>query len=362
MSNQLVSGGTITQGTTLYGPFANQLVTGGQKQESAQACIVDLVPPTFGGINFLGRGLLGQMQLMWSSATDVSQPISYEIYVQANTSTNLFNTTNIALVTRSLAADVFALASGALLQAGVQYFVGVRAVDAVGNRDTNLVSMSQISVGIAAVTVATIEGIFAINELNQLIGSFWANDTLGTIDNPARLGTASYVIYDKNGNLVPGMSESGIMADGEGFFEITPVASVLNQEHNFYAAKVTITVDDIPVTYTLPVAYSPSLPIYEARAVFSINPLNQLEGTIWVVRDGQKLAANLGTAAFTIYDKDRNPVGISQSGLTANAQGYFKTNPVSAAVLASLTHYTVSLEVTATGELRTGDVGLTIAE
>ena len=362
MSNQLTIG-PIVQGTSLYGPRPNQLVTGGTLQPTSQACISDFTPPTFSGITFLGRDSLGQFTVSWSSAVDATLPIRYEVYIQALTSFNLFDVANIALITPQLSCDLFALADSTLLQSGVLYHVGVRAVDAVGNRDNNTTSMSQISVGIAGITFATVSGIFAIDENNNLIGSFWASDSLGTIENPLRLGAGSYVLYDKNGNLVPGMSQTGITPDSEGFYEIAPIPSILDLEHNFYAAKTTVVVDGIPVTYTLPVTYGlSSLPIYEPRAVFSINPLNQLEGTIWVTRNGERLTSAIGTAAFTIYDKDRNPVGISQSGLTANGNGYYKTTAVSAATLAALTHYTVSIQVTANGELRSGAVGLTIAE
>ena len=361
MPNQLING-TVNQGTTLGAIVANQLVTGGAKQESAQACIVDLTPPTFSGISYLGLGVLGQLQLQWAAATDATAPIRYEVYVQAGSVSGLFNTTNIALVTEALNADVFSVASGQLIQAATQYFVGVRAIDGVGNRDTNLVSLSQISPGITGANLATISGIFSINETNQLIGSFWVTDSIGVISNPLRLGTASYVIYDKNGNLVPGMAESGISPDAQGFFEIAPVASILDLEYNLYAVKATITVDAVPIVYNLPITIAPDVPEYEPRAVFSINPLNQLEGTLWVTKSGERMTANIGTASFTIYDKDNNAVGISQSGLTANGNGFYKTNSVSAASLSGLTHYTVTLSITANGQARLGSVGLTIAE
>jgi hypothetical protein len=249
-----------------------------------------------------------------------------------------------------------------LLVPGTNYFVGVRAVDAVGNRDANLISLSQISPGITGANIATITGMFAVDDTGDLIGSFWAADSLGTITNPLRLGTASYVIYDNEGNAIPGLSESGILPDAEGFFEITPVPSVLDFEHSFYAAKVTITIDSVPITYTLPVMQQPSLPHYETRAVFSINPINQLQGTLWVVNDSGRVTDQLQTATYRIRDKNGALVGISQSGILPDAQGFYIINPVSASILTSLTHYTVEIEITAHGSLRVGCVGLSIAE
>jgi hypothetical protein len=362
MSNQLVSGGTIVQGTTLGLDFVNQLVTGGTKQRSSQACIIDLTPPTFAGIDFLTRGPLGQLRVSWLTATDATNPIRYEIYVKPNDSLNLFSTSNIAFITSQLNAEIFTLGNGTLLQTGVRYYVGVRAVDAIGNRDNNTISLNQTSPGITGATNAQINGVFAVNTNNNLIATFWVNDNDGIITNPARLGPATYVIYDNNGNLVPGMTQSGIIADSEGFFEINPVPSLLDLDNTFYTVKVSIPVDGMQIIYNLPITYPEAGPEYEPRAVFSINAANQLQATIWVTKSGEQLNANLGTASFTIYDKDGNTVGISQSGLTADVNGLYKSNPVSAIMLTDLTHYTALFTVVADSVIRKGAVGITIAE
>lgn len=362
MSNQLVAG-PIVQGTSFYGPRPNQLVTGGTLQGSAQACVVDLIPPVFAGVTSVTLGTLGQIRAQWSTATDVSNPINYEVYVQANSSFGLFNVVNIAYVTTQLQMNIFADSYGNLLQNAVQYYIGVRAVDAVGNRDTNLVSLMQISPGITGAISASISGIFNINDLNQLIASFWVTDSQGVVDSPARLGTASYVIYDRNGNLVPGMAQSGIVADAEGFFEITPVLSVLDLDNNFYAAKVTIAVDGVPLVYNLPVVHSAVGHQYEPRAIFSINASNQLQGTLWCSKDGELMGnGTLGSASFTIYDKDNNTIGITESGITADVNGYYKITPVSASSILDLTHYVVKITILAAGENRIGTVGITLGE
>jgi hypothetical protein len=362
MSNLLFAGGAIVQGTTLGAIFGNQIVTGGAFQPSSQACIVDLTPPTFGGITFLTRGALGQLRASWASAIDLSNPIRYEVYVQEAPASNLFNVANIALVTTNLQADIFFLADGTLLQSGRNYFVGVRAVDAIGNRDNNTVSFSQTTPGITGATNATISGVFAVNTSNQLIASFWVTDNDGVISNPARLGLASYVIYDQNGNLVPSMSQNNIVADSEGFYEINPVISVLDLDNTYYTVKVTILVDGIAIVYNLPITYAEAGPQYEPRAVFSINAANQLQATLWVTKNGEQLNSNLGTASFSIYDKDGILVGISQTGLVANGDGLYKSTPVSAASLTDLTHYTALFSVTADSVVRKGAVGITIAE
>lgn len=363
MSNLLFTGGPVVQGTTLGGIFGNQLVIGGVYQPSSQACIVDLIPPVFTGVSSVTLGSLGQIRAQWAAATDTSNPINYEVYVQASTAVSLFSPVNIAYVTTQLQINIFADSFGNLLQNAVQYYVGVRAVDAVGNRDTNLISLAQISPGITGAVNASISGIFNIDDLNQLIATFWVTDSQGVVNNPARLGTASYVLYDRFGNLVPGMSQSGIVADAQGFFEITPVASVLDLDNNFYAAKVTIPVDGVSVVYNLPIVHNAVGHQYEPRAVFSINASNQLQATIWCTKDGELMGnGTLGTASYTIYDKNGNTIGVTESGISADANGYFEITPVNAAAILDLTHYVVMITVMAAGENRVGTVGITLGE
>jgi hypothetical protein len=362
MANLLFAGGTVVQGTTLGTAFKNQLVTGGAIQSSSQACILDLIPPTFSGINSLSIGSLGQLQLSWSAATDISNPISYEIYVKASTSVDLFNTNNISIVTTQLQTNVFSLANGSLLQPAINYYVGVRAVDAVGNRDNNIVFLSQISPGITGAFNSVISGIFNIDDQNKLISTFWVTDSEGVVTSPVRLGTASYVIYDKNGNLVPSMAESGIIVDSEGFFEITPVTSVLDLDNNFYAAKVTILIDGMSVSYNLPVVHPAVGHQYEPRAVFSINAANQLQGTLWIAKDSELYVDAIGVASYTIYDKDGNSIGITESGITPDVNGFYQISPVSASAILDLTHYIVKISILAAGENRIGTVGITLGE
>ena len=362
MSNLLFAGGSVVQGTTLGTAFGNQLVTGGAIQPTSQACIIDLIPPVFSGISSLSIGSLGQLQATWSAATDLSAPIRYEVYVQASSSAGLFNTANIALVTTQLQASIFALADSSLLQPAGNYYVGVRAIDAVGNRDNNVLFFNQTTPGITGAFNAVISGIFNIDDQNRLISTFWVTDSEGVITSSSRLGTASYVIYDKNGNLVPSMAESGINVDAQGFFEITPVASVLDLDNNFYAAKVTIIVDGLSLSYNLPVVHASVGHQYEPRAIFSINASNELQGTFWITKDNELYVDALGTASYVIYDKSGNSIGITQSGISANGNGYFIINPVSASAILDLTHYVVKITILAAGENRIGTVGITLGE
>jgi|694.fasta_scaffold19121_10 hypothetical protein len=361
MGNQFTQG-PIVQGTTLGLLQPNQLISGGSYQPSSQACIVDLTPPVFSGINLLVRGLIGQLRASWSAGTDATPPISYEVYCKPFTASGLFNVANICGITSQNNFNIFALADGTLLQPGVEYFVGVRAIDAVGNRDTNLVSLSQSSPGIAGVTSGQIGGVFAVNEQNQLIASFWAVDNEGVINNPARLGFASYVIYDEQSSLVPGMAESGIAANAQGFFEIAPVASVLDLNNTYYTVMVTIEIDGVDITYNLPITYPEAGPQYDTRAVFSINASNELQGSLWVTKENQKVVSNLGLASYSIRNKSGALIGISQSNIAADANGVFQITPVNASAIVDFNHYTVDISIVADGLSRSGVVGLVVGE
>lgn len=114
----------------------------------SKACLVDLTPPTFAGITGLAAQQNGSLTASWAAASDSSPPLDYEVYIQEATSVGLFNLSNLTMITRNLQASVFQLPSTALLQAGITYYVGVRAVDAVGNRDNNIVSLSAVSFGV----------------------------------------------------------------------------------------------------------------------------------------------------------------------------------------------------------------------
>jgi hypothetical protein len=105
-----------------------------------------------------------------------------------------------------------------------------------------------------------------------------------------------------------------------------------------------------------------SEPVYECRAVFSISASNQLEGSFWVVKNGQHLNSNLGTAEYLIRDALGATVGIVESGIVADANGLYRATPVGAEAIRDLTHYTVELKISAEGEERTGIVGITLGE
>ena len=133
-------------------------------QRLANAAITDITPPTFAGLDTLSARPNGSLRLTWTAASDLTAPIRYEVYIQASTNVGLFNVANIAYVTNALTLDAFQLADASLLTKGVTYHVGVRAVDAVGNRETNVVSDSQVSAGVLDDDLAAIAASLAATQ------------------------------------------------------------------------------------------------------------------------------------------------------------------------------------------------------
>jgi len=447
--------------------MSNILISDSFYQGTSSACIVDLNPPTFSGINFLDVESRGQIRAGWSAATDPTPPIRYEVYIKASTATGLFSTTNIIAITPNLQYDIFSLPDGSFLQNGVTYYVGVRAIDGVNNRDNNIISLNVISTGIlTAIDVYQTQGAFSIDSSNQFRGTLWADKNNSLAIAPgAVLGTASYQVYNKAGTAIVGMSGSGFSANAQGQYIITPVSSLLTENLDHYLVSVTISVDgeartnyvkieetkptyeingisyrdntntvtgsfwvskdekivtsnlgvgayqlysasgsvisglsqsgitaDVNGVYSItPFAlpgpidpragYSVLLTIivdgqtrtdfitiqpqsedFTVKAQFSINALNQLLGTFWALKAGEVAQpAILGTASYQIYDKDGVAVsGLTESGLTADSNGLFKITPVSAVLLTDLTHYTAKITMTVGGGTRVGNKGFTL--
>lgn len=433
---------------------------------TSQACIVDLVPPVFGGINFLDVESRGQIRAGWGVASDANNPIRYEVYIQAVTASGLFNTANITGITDKLQLDIFTLPDGSFLQNGQTYYVGVRAVDALGNRDANTISQSVISTGVlTSIDTYQVEASWSVGNNNLFKVALWANKNGNLAISPsAVLGTASFQVYDRLGNPVVGMSGTGVSANAQGLFSFPEVANLTDLLNNSYTIRASIVVDgearvnfievkgyekqyqldgvaDVSPTgeiigsfwisrngqlvtsnlgagafevynssgVLLPLSESgiisngngvfvispltPPAPldatqayivrlrvevdgveveqkiilgnepaVYDVKTVFSINALNQLQATIWATENNQVLTGPiLGTASYELYDRLGNLVaGISESGITANANGQYITTPVSAALLTDLTHYTAKVTITVAGVDRVANKGFTL--
>ena len=101
--------------------------------------------------------------------------------------------------------------------------------------------------------------------------------------------------------------------------------------------------------------------IYKIIGSFAISANNQLIGAIWITKNGQKILTGLGSASFEFFDQLGVSTGISQSGITANANSDFIINPQSSTAILDLSHYTVKLQVFADNLIREGQVGVPVA-
>lgn len=103
-------------------------------------------------------------------------------------------------------------------------------------------------------------------------------------------------------------------------------------------------------------------PVYEARGIFSINAANQLQGTLWVVKNGQVMTTLIGDASYQIFDKDGTSIAISESGIAADVNGQYIITPVIATLITDLTHYVVKVTIEADTEDRINYLGITLGE
>lgn len=309
----------------------NILIDNNFYQGTSSACIVDLTPPTFSGITFLDVESRGQIRSGWAAATDATAPIRYEVYIKASTATGLFSTSNIIAVTPNLQYDIFTLPDGSFLVNGTTYYVGIRAIDGVNNRDSNTVSMNVISTGVlTAIDVYKCDATFSINASNNFYLTMWANknDSLA-ISPSAVLGTASYQVYDKAGSAIVGMSGSGITANAQGLFIASPVANLIDpdRKNDHYDIKVTIMVDGENRTNF--VGIGDEVQHFSLNGVSSLSSTNDLVGSFWIEENGKIVTTGLGTGSYQAYSVDGVLVpGISETGIVADVNGFYVVTPI----------------------------------
>lgn len=343
--------------------MANIFISDNFYQGTSDACIVDLTPPTFSGITFLDVESRGQIRAGWSAATDPTPPIRYEVYIKASTATGLFNTTNIISVTPNLQYDIFTLPDGSFLQNGTTYYVGVRAIDGVNNRDSNLVSMSVISTGVlTAIDMYETFASWSVDTSNQFRITMWANknDSLAKSPNGV-LGTASYQVYDKAGNAIVGMSGSSISANSEGLYVATAVSNLLVEASEHYQIKVSIIVDSEARTNMIPLVEEKAR--YNLGGLFYVNVENNFDGNFWVSKDEVIKTTGLGTGSFQVYDETGSPVvGMSGSGITADGNGIYKITALASLLQEDFPGFSVKVTVVVDGVTRSQIISHTVEQ
>lgn len=91
--------------------------------------------------------------------------------------------------------------------------------------------------------------------------------------------------------------------------------------------------------------------IYEPRAGMSLDETSELYGTFWLCKNGVILKSGLGDAEFRVFDRDGNLVGwLAESGLTADAEGYYHITPVSAQALTAFRHFVFEVTISYQGQ------------
>lgn len=102
---------------------------------------------------------------------------------------------------------------------------------------------------------------------------------------------------------------------------------------------------------------------YQLCVTADINASNMLEATFWVNVNGNRADTNLSTALYRMRDKAGNLVsGLTQSGIVADVNGYFRITAVSAALIYDLSHYLFEVELSIDDQPVTASVGLVIGE
>ena len=129
-------------------------------QASTGTSISDTTAPTFAGITSLLANPNGSLKASWTAGTDTSE-VRYEIYINT-TSAGLFSLSNRAAITVNTTIDIFNLANNSLL-INTTYYVGVRAIDMYGNRETNIAILNKISLGVVDADIITILNSIKVN-------------------------------------------------------------------------------------------------------------------------------------------------------------------------------------------------------
>lgn len=331
----------------------SQYFGGAFDHRAGTASITDTTAPTFAGINFLDVESRGQIRAGWAVATDATAPIRYEVYIKEATATGLFNVVNIVAVTPNIQYDIFTMPDGSFLQNGTTYYVGVRAIDGVSNRDSNTVSLSVISTGVlTAIDTYEAQASWSVDTSNQFRITMWANKN-GNLAGGTNgvLGTASYQVFNKAGTAVSGMSGSSISANADKLFVATAVANGLVEDSDHYEIRATVIVDGEARTNVIPLIENKSQ--YKIDGLFFVNVNDDFDGTFWISKNEIIKTTGLGTASYQVYDHDGAAVvGMSQSGISADGNGIFKITHVASGLEEDYPGFSVKVSITVDGVVR----------
>jgi len=118
--------------------------------KSPSACQLDSTPPTFSGVQSLTPNADGTITVNWNTATDLSSPIYYEVFIALGSvpASNLFALNPTRIIRGAITTRVGLLHDQATyLLNGQIYTIGVRARDGVGNLNTNTSILTTTAIG-----------------------------------------------------------------------------------------------------------------------------------------------------------------------------------------------------------------------
>jgi len=116
--------------------------------DTPQACLVDLLPPTFAGVSSLTANADGSITSAWAAASDPSVPITYEVYIlPGSVSAATLFAASPSDKTVGLSRRSYLDSNGDPLLKDQLYTFGVRCRDAVGNLNTNTATLSETAIG-----------------------------------------------------------------------------------------------------------------------------------------------------------------------------------------------------------------------
>lgn len=125
-------------------------------QKLPSACVLDITAPTFAGVASVTPQANGSLLVSWLVASDIALPLTYELYcLPGSVSAGVLFASSPALASQNLSEYLFRDSAQTLLAAGT-YTVGVRVRDAVGNLDSNIVTLSGVSTGVLTDSLAAI--------------------------------------------------------------------------------------------------------------------------------------------------------------------------------------------------------------
>jgi hypothetical protein len=212
----------------------------------------DQDPPTFGGITSAADAATdGQVTLGWTAASDISPPITYNVYVSITSGNQAFGAAPYATTTNGTGTTVSGLTNGQ-----IYYFV-VRAEDNYSNEESNVVELSAtptesvlpVFSGISSATDANTDGAVDVAWSTPAVDSslpITYNVYVATTSGGQDFGAAPHTTTQN----VSGVTVTGLSNGTQYFFVVRAEDAYGNEETNTAEATATPTLSSDSVAPT----------------------------------------------------------------------------------------------------------------